>query len=139
MRLPLFQQKLQNVDLNLEGFGQLYSVRRGRGWSGLSDPNGGPVTHRDNLSDGRLTVENGDRFPPPHSAQILAEPSLQFRDSDLLHHRIMTRSGHNRKNTPNLSRRPSIRTDAPSMRDCIGRRLAIDTTNSNAGKTARNE
>ncbi len=100
MRLSLIEQKLHDVDSGLERSRQRHAVRRWRAVRGLSDSKGHAIAYRNDLSDRRLAIENGDGFASPNGTEVLAQSGLEFRDSNLLHSHIMTRNSHHEQTGP---------------------------------------
>lgn len=49
---------------------------------------------RDNPSDRRVSVEDGQRSAPPHRLEMLAQPRLEVRNAHTLHDYILVTTGH---------------------------------------------
>src|SRR5262249_26067124 len=93
VRLAFFEEQLDDVDLQPQRLRKRYLVGAWCAWWRLADSERSPFADGHNLSDGRLPIQDCDRFASPHSAQVFAQSSLQFRDPHSLHSHILTRSG----------------------------------------------
>lgn len=85
MALAFLEQKIDDLKIQLQRFRQTHTIRRRSARNWPSNPQRDSGAHRYYLRDGRVAVQNGDGFPSPHDAEVLAEASFQFRDPNLFH------------------------------------------------------
>ena len=94
MALALFQQQVDDIDVELQRPGQLDTIRRGSSGRRLADPQRHALTHRDDLRHRRFAVEHGNRLTVSDRPEVLAQAGLEFGYPNGFHPSIMTRNSH---------------------------------------------
>src|SRR5262249_26241143 len=79
MVLPLLEKHIDNIEVEPERLWQLDAIRRWSSSGRFANAQRHALTHRDNLRDGRLPVQHGNRFAIPDRPKVLAEARLQLR------------------------------------------------------------
>src|SRR3954470_4929660 len=110
MALALFEQQIDDVDVELERLRQLDAIGRRRPGGRLADPQCHPRSYGDDLRHWRLAVEHGNRLAVSDRSEVLAEPRLQLCYPNRCHLSIMTRNSHKESAT-------SPRNPSPAPRD----------------------
>jgi hypothetical protein len=105
--LPLLKQEFNDVDVELKWLRQTNAIRRWRAWRRFPDFQPRSLTNWDDLCYWRLTIENGNRLPAAHGAQVFTQTRLQLSDSNTLHDHIMTINGQVRKCSLSLAAQAS--------------------------------
>src|SRR5438552_15727323 len=94
MALALFEQQIDDVDVEPQRLRQLDAIRRRRPGGRLADPQCQPLPHGDDLRHRRLAVEHGNRLAVSDRSEVLAETRFELRYSNRSHPSIMTINSH---------------------------------------------
>ncbi len=62
MSLARLEQELDDIHVQLKRLRPADTIERRGRWCGLSDAQGALLTERDDLGDGRVAIEHGDRL-----------------------------------------------------------------------------
>ncbi len=88
------EKEFDDVDVQLRWFRQSHTVGGWGTWRRLSDMQCRSLANRDDLGDGRVSIQHRDDLAATNRPQVLAQPGLQIGDSHLLHDLSMTRNSH---------------------------------------------
>jgi hypothetical protein len=97
MALPFLEQQVHDVYFAFQGFGERNAIERNGAGRRGPDVQCRSLPDRDDVRYRGLAVKYGDGLTAANSPKVLAEMSLELRDTNLLHDLIMTTSGLNSK------------------------------------------
>jgi hypothetical protein len=95
MSLAFLEKELDDVDVQLRWLRQSHTIGGWGTWRRLSDMECRSLANRDDLGDGRVSIQHRDGLAATNRPQVLAQSGLQISNSHLLHDPIMTRISHN--------------------------------------------
>jgi hypothetical protein len=78
MTLALFEQQIDDIDIEFQGLRQLDAIRRRRPGGGFPNSQGHALSDGDDLRHWRLSVEHGNRLAVSDRSEVLAEAGFEF-------------------------------------------------------------
>ena len=94
MALAFFEEKLNDIHIQLQGLRKPDAIGGRTAWCGLPDAQCGSLADRSDLSDRRLAIEHGYRLASADRTKVLTESRFELGDSHLPHDYIMTINSH---------------------------------------------
>lgn len=97
MGLPLFKEQLHDIDIQFRRLGQRDTIWRRRAGCGLANSKRVPIADGHDLGDRSFAIQHRNRLAASYSAEVFAEPCLEFGDPYSSHSHIVTRISHDGK------------------------------------------